>query len=67
MLSATLIDGLKAYGIGVRMRALRLKKKMGLVEILKIPSYGAELLRDKREVDHHLRRRRSITGIRIRV
>jgi transcriptional regulator with XRE-family HTH domain len=33
MLSATLSDGLNAYGIGDKVRALRLKKKMGLVEL----------------------------------
>ena len=33
MLSPTLRDGLKAYAIGPKLRALRLKKKMGLVEL----------------------------------
>src|SRR3954467_1279402 len=33
MLSATLREGLSAYGIGEKIRALRLKKKMGLVEL----------------------------------
>jgi transcriptional regulator with XRE-family HTH domain len=33
MLSATLRDGLETYGIGEKARALRLKKKMGLVEL----------------------------------
>ena len=33
MLSATLQEGLKAYGIGPKVRAIRLKKKMGLVEL----------------------------------
>ena len=33
MLSATLKDGLGDYGIGAKIRALRLKKKMGLVEL----------------------------------
>jgi transcriptional regulator with XRE-family HTH domain len=33
MLSATLNDGLKAYGIGPKLRSIRLKKKMGLVEL----------------------------------
>jgi transcriptional regulator with XRE-family HTH domain len=33
MLSATLQRGLEAYGIGARVRGLRLKKKMGLVEL----------------------------------
>ena len=33
MLSDTLSNGLMAYGIGEKMRALRLRKKMGLVEL----------------------------------
>jgi transcriptional regulator with XRE-family HTH domain len=33
MLSKTVHDGLSAYAIGERVRALRLKKKMGLVEL----------------------------------
>jgi quercetin dioxygenase-like cupin family protein/DNA-binding XRE family transcriptional regulator len=33
MLSATLQKGLDQYGIGAKLRALRLKKKMGLVEL----------------------------------
>jgi transcriptional regulator with XRE-family HTH domain len=33
MLSDTLTSGLQAYGIGEKMRALRLRKKMGLVEL----------------------------------
>ena len=33
MLSATLNQGLQEYGIGAKIRALRLKKKMGLVEL----------------------------------
>jgi transcriptional regulator with XRE-family HTH domain len=33
MLSATLNKGLSEYGIGAKVRALRLKKKMGLVEL----------------------------------
>ena len=33
MLSQTLDDGLKAYGIGPKVRALRLKKSMGLVAL----------------------------------
>ena len=33
MLSDTLSNGLMAYGIGDKMRALRLRKKMGLVEL----------------------------------
>ena len=33
MLSPTLREGLKTYGIGPKIRAIRLKKKMGLVEL----------------------------------
>ena len=33
MLSPTLQEGLKAYAIGPRIRSIRLKKKMGLVEL----------------------------------
>ncbi|HEY0703209.1 MAG TPA: XRE family transcriptional regulator [Candidatus Acidoferrales bacterium] len=33
MLSATLAKGLNEYAIGAKLRALRLKKKMGLVEL----------------------------------
>jgi transcriptional regulator with XRE-family HTH domain len=33
MLSPTLREGLKSYAIGPRIRAIRLKKKMGLVEL----------------------------------
>src|ERR687894_303953 len=33
MLTATLKTGLNGYGIGAKVRALRLKKKMGLVEL----------------------------------
>lgn len=44
MLSATLNEGLKAYGIGDRMRALRLKKKMGLVELSRHTGLSPALL-----------------------
>ena len=33
MISATLSRGLREYGVGPKLRALRLKKKMGLVEL----------------------------------
>lgn len=33
MLTSTLSDGLKSYAIGEKLRVLRLKKKMGLVEL----------------------------------
>ena len=34
MLSATLQEGLEEYAIGEKIRTLRLKKKMGLVELM---------------------------------
>ena len=33
MLTSTLAEGLKSYFIGEKLRALRLRKKMGLVEL----------------------------------
>lgn len=33
MLSATVVEGLKSYSIGEKLRALRLRKKLGLVEL----------------------------------
>lgn len=33
MLSDTLVEGLSRYGVGEKLRTLRLKKKMGLVEL----------------------------------
>jgi len=44
MLTPTLRNGLKAYGIGARVRALRLKKKMGLVELGRHTGLSAALL-----------------------
>ena len=44
MLSATLRKGLGDYGIGERLRALRLKKKMGLVELGKHTGLSPALL-----------------------
>jgi transcriptional regulator with XRE-family HTH domain len=44
MLSATLRDGLEAYAIGPKVRALRLKKKMGLVELGRHTGLSAALL-----------------------
>src|SRR3954470_24451149 len=44
MLSATLSEGLNAYGIGAKVRALRLKKKMGLVELGKHSGLSPALL-----------------------
>lgn len=44
MLSATLNQGLKNYGIGEKLRGLRLKKKMGLVELGRHTGLSAALL-----------------------
>lgn len=44
MLNETLIDGLKPYQIGEKLRALRLKKSMGLVELGKHTGLSAALL-----------------------
>ena len=44
MVSATVRDGLNAYGIGEKLRALRLRKKMGLVELGKHTGLSAALL-----------------------
>jgi transcriptional regulator with XRE-family HTH domain len=44
MLSATLQDGLREYAIGDTVRALRLKKKMGLVELGKHTGLSPALL-----------------------
>src|SRR6476646_582132 len=44
MLSDTLQDGLSRYAIGPKVRGLRLKKKMGLVELGKHTGLSAALL-----------------------
>ena len=44
MLSETLVEGLKPYAIGEKLRALRLKKKMGLVELGSHTSLSPALL-----------------------
>ena len=44
MLSETLAKGLSEYGIGDKLRALRLKKKMGLVELGRHTSLSAAML-----------------------
>jgi transcriptional regulator with XRE-family HTH domain len=44
MLSKTLQDGLDEYGIGAKMRALRLKKKIGLVDLGKHTGLSPALL-----------------------
>lgn len=44
MLSATLNQGLKNYAIGEKLRALRVKKKMGLVELGRHSGLSAAML-----------------------
>ena len=44
MLSKTLQDGLNDYGIGAKIRALRLKKKNGLVDLGKHTGLSPALL-----------------------
>jgi transcriptional regulator with XRE-family HTH domain len=44
MVSQTISDGLKPYAIGEKIRALRLKKSMGLVELGKHTGLSAALL-----------------------
>jgi transcriptional regulator with XRE-family HTH domain len=44
MLSKTLTDGLERYQIGPKLRALRLKKKMGLVELGRHTGLSAAML-----------------------
>src|SRR5450755_4748717 len=44
MLSATLNQGLKSYAIGEKLRGLRLKKKMGLVELGRHTGLSAAML-----------------------
>ncbi len=44
MVSETVIDGLKPYSIGEKIRTLRLKKSMGLVELGKHTGLSAALL-----------------------
>ena len=44
MLSKTLQDGLNDYGIGAKIRALRLKKKIGLVDLGKHTGLSAALI-----------------------
>ncbi|MGC2196233.1 MAG: XRE family transcriptional regulator [Terriglobales bacterium] len=44
MISQTITDGLKPYGIGEKIRALRLKKSMGLVELGKHTGLSAAML-----------------------
>lgn len=44
MVSQTVIDGLRPYSIGEKIRTLRLRKKMGLVELGKHTGLSAALL-----------------------
>ena len=44
MVSATVVDGLRPYNIGEKIRTLRLRKKMGLVELGKHTGLSAALL-----------------------
>src|SRR3954466_9595030 len=44
MLTPTLRDGLKSYAIGPKIRAIRLKKKMGLVELGRHSGLSAAML-----------------------
>ena len=44
MLSETLTDGLRRYEIGSKIRALRLKKKLGLVQLGEHTGLSAALL-----------------------
>jgi transcriptional regulator with XRE-family HTH domain len=44
VVSQTVIDGLRPYSIGEKMRALRLRKKMGLVELGQHTGLSAALL-----------------------
>jgi transcriptional regulator with XRE-family HTH domain len=57
MLSETLADGLKTYAIGEKIRALRLRKKMGLVELGQhtglSPALLSKIERGKRSRLHH--------------
>jgi len=44
VVSATVVDGLRPYNIGQKIRTLRLRKKMGLVELGKHTGLSAALL-----------------------
>lgn len=44
MVSATVVEGLRPYSIGEKIRTLRLRKKMGLVELGKHTGLSAALL-----------------------
>ena len=44
MLSDTLVEGLKRYEIGSKLRALRLQKKLGLVQLAEHTGLSAALI-----------------------
>jgi transcriptional regulator with XRE-family HTH domain len=44
MVNKTIVDGLKPYAVGEKLRALRLKKSMGLVELGKHTALSAAML-----------------------
>lgn len=44
MINKTIVDGLKPYGLGEKLRNLRLKKSMGLVELGKHTGMSAAML-----------------------
>ena len=44
MVNETIVNGLKPYRIGEKLRALRLKKKLGLVELGKHTGLSPALL-----------------------
>src|SRR3954465_528210 len=53
MPSETVSKGLKSYGIGAKLRRLRLRKSMGLIELAKKPGLSPALLSKlERDVMH---------------
>ena len=44
MVNKTIVEGLKPYGLGEKLRTLRLKKSMGLVELGKHTGLSAAML-----------------------
>ena len=44
MVNKTIVEGLKPYGLGEKLRTLRLKKSMGLVELGKHTAMSAAML-----------------------
>ena len=49
MLTKTLQDGLNDHGVGAKIRALRLKKKIGLVDLRKHAGLSPALSLDSRD------------------